>query len=140
MIKLSFKNPYLVFVMVVVVAVLSAVLIPRMPVDILPQFKKSAMQILTLYPGMPAEVVEKDITSRMALPLCTPARALPSTQVGHCLLHRLLLLFPLGLRSCRASCNPLLRLFQDVLVPSKFSTGRFSSCLLPSLPSLLISE
>jgi CzcA family heavy metal efflux pump len=65
MIKLSFKNPYLVFVLVVVVAVLSAVLIPRMPVDILPQFKKSAMQILTLYPGMPAEVVEKDITSRM---------------------------------------------------------------------------
>ena len=65
MIKLSFKNPYLVFVMVVVVAVLSAVLIPRMPVDILPQFKKYAMQILTLYPGMPAEVVEKDITSRM---------------------------------------------------------------------------
>lgn len=51
--------------MVLVVAVLSAVLIPRMPVDILPQFKKSAMQILTLYPGMPAEVVEKDITSRM---------------------------------------------------------------------------
>jgi CzcA family heavy metal efflux pump len=36
-----------------------------MPVDILPQFKKSAMQIITLYPGMPAEVVEKDITSRM---------------------------------------------------------------------------
>jgi multidrug efflux pump subunit AcrB len=36
-----------------------------MPVDILPKFKKSAMQILTLYPGMPAEVVEKDITSRM---------------------------------------------------------------------------
>jgi CzcA family heavy metal efflux pump len=65
MIKLSFKNPYLVFVLVVVVMVLSAVLIPRMPVDILPQFKKSAMQILTLYPGMPAEVVEKDITSRM---------------------------------------------------------------------------
>ncbi|MFT4523623.1 MAG: CzcA family heavy metal efflux pump [Bacteroidia bacterium] len=65
MIKLSFKNPYLVIVFVVVVMVLSAVMIPRMPVDILPQFKKSAMQILTLYPGMPAEVVEKDITSRM---------------------------------------------------------------------------
>lgn len=65
MIKLSFKNPYLVLVFAIVVAVLSAVLIPRMPVDILPQFKKSAMQILTLYPGMPAEVVEKDITSRM---------------------------------------------------------------------------
>ncbi len=49
----------------IIVVVLATVLIPRMPVDILPQFKKSAMQILTLYPGMPAEVVEKDITSRM---------------------------------------------------------------------------
>ncbi len=65
MIKLSFKNPYLVLVFAIIVVVLSAVLIPRMPVDILPQFKKSAMQIITLYPGMPAEVVEKDITSRM---------------------------------------------------------------------------
>ncbi len=65
MIKISFKNPYLVLVLAIVVALLSAVLIPRMAVDILPQFKKSAMQILTLYPGMPAEVVEKDITSRM---------------------------------------------------------------------------
>lgn len=65
MIKLSFKNPYLVLVLAIVVSVLAGVLIPRMAVDILPQFKKSAMQILTLYPGMPAEVVEKDITSRM---------------------------------------------------------------------------
>ena len=65
MIKLSFKNPYLVFVFVLIVILLSTVLIPRMAVDILPQFKKSAMQILTLYPGMPAKVVEKDITSRM---------------------------------------------------------------------------
>ena len=65
MIRLSFKNPYLVLVFAIIVAVLAGVLIPRMPVDILPQFKKSAMQIITLYPGMPAEVVEKDITSRM---------------------------------------------------------------------------
>ncbi|MGY8987336.1 MAG: efflux RND transporter permease subunit [Flavobacteriales bacterium] len=65
MIKLSFKNPYIIIVFAILVSVLSFVLIPKMPVDILPQFKKSAMQILTLYPGMPAEVVEKDITSRM---------------------------------------------------------------------------
>ncbi len=65
MIKISFKNPYLALVFAIIVAVLAGVLIPRMPVDILPQFKKSAMQIITLYPGMPAEVVEKDITSRM---------------------------------------------------------------------------
>lgn len=65
MIKTSFNNPYLALVFAIIVAVLASVLIPRMPVDILPQFKKSAMQVLTLYPGMPAEVVEKDITSRM---------------------------------------------------------------------------
>lgn len=65
MIKISFKNPYLVLVFAIIVAVLAGVLIPRMPVDILPQFKKSAMQVITLYPGMPAKVVEKDITSRM---------------------------------------------------------------------------
>jgi len=65
MIKLSFKNPYLIVVFAILVSVMSIVLVPRMAVDILPQFKKSAMQILTLYPGMPAEVVEKDITSRM---------------------------------------------------------------------------
>ncbi|HFC01154.1 MAG TPA: efflux RND transporter permease subunit [Phaeodactylibacter sp.] len=65
MIKLSFKNPYLILVFSILVVVMAAVLIPRMAVDILPQFKKSAMQVLTLYPGMPAEVVEKDITSRM---------------------------------------------------------------------------
>ncbi|MCH8233331.1 MAG: efflux RND transporter permease subunit [Bacteroidetes bacterium] len=65
MIKLSFKNPYLIVVIAIIVVIISAVSISKMPVDILPQYKKSAMQILTLYPGMPAEVVEKDITSRM---------------------------------------------------------------------------
>ena len=65
MIKNSFKNPYLIIVLAIFVAVVSVVVIPRMPVDVLPQFKQSAMQILTLYPGMPTEAVEKDITSRM---------------------------------------------------------------------------
>lgn len=65
MIRQSFRNPHLILVIALAVTVLAAFLIPRMPVDILPRFEKSAMQILTLYPGMPAEVVEKDITSRM---------------------------------------------------------------------------
>ena len=65
MTKLAFKNLYIIIVLAILVIVLSAVLIPRMAVDILPQSDKTSMQILTLYPGMPAEVVEKDITSRM---------------------------------------------------------------------------
>ena len=65
MIKIAFKNPFIILVFTIIVGVIAGVVIPRMPIDILPQFKKSAMQVLTLYPGMPAMVVEKDITSRM---------------------------------------------------------------------------
>jgi CzcA family heavy metal efflux pump len=65
MINLSFKNPYLILVFSMIVVLISVVAIDKLPVDILPQFKTSAVQVLTLYPGMPAEVVEKDITSRI---------------------------------------------------------------------------
>ena len=65
MIKGPFKNPFLVAVILIAVIAIGSVLVPKMQVDILPVFRKSAMQILTLYPGMPTEVVEKDITSRM---------------------------------------------------------------------------
>ena len=65
MINGPFKNPFLVAVTLIAVLAIGAVIVPKMQVDILPVFKKSAMQILTLYPGMPTEVVEKDITSRM---------------------------------------------------------------------------
>jgi len=65
MINISFKNPYLIIVFALLVTVLSLVSINKLPVDILPQFKTSAVQVLTLYPGMPAEVIEKDITSRI---------------------------------------------------------------------------
>ncbi|HIF15224.1 MAG TPA: efflux RND transporter permease subunit, partial [Bacteroidetes bacterium] len=65
MIKISFKNPYLVIVFALIVGVISVVSLNKMAVDILPQFKTSAVQVLTLYPGMPAEVIEKDITSRI---------------------------------------------------------------------------
>src|SRR5215472_17819198 len=37
----------------------------RIPTDILPRFRTPAVQILTLYPGMPAEVMERDITTRL---------------------------------------------------------------------------
>ena len=65
MINISFKNPYLVIVFALIVGVISLVSLNKMAVDILPQFKTSAVQVLTLYPGMPAEVIEKDITSRI---------------------------------------------------------------------------
>ncbi len=65
MLELAFKNKHLIIVLALLVAVISLVAIQRLPVDILPNYKTSAVQVLTLYPGMPAEVMEKDITSRL---------------------------------------------------------------------------
>jgi multidrug efflux pump subunit AcrB len=47
------------------VILLGTVAVSRIPTDILPTFRTPAVQILTLYPGMPAEVMERDITSRL---------------------------------------------------------------------------
>ncbi len=65
MLELAFKNKHLIIVLALLVAVISLVAIQRLPVDILPNYNTSAVQVLTLYPGMPAEVMEKDITSRL---------------------------------------------------------------------------
>ncbi|MFZ6010781.1 MAG: efflux RND transporter permease subunit [Bacteroidota bacterium] len=65
MLELAFKNKYLIIVLSLLIAVISIVAIGRLPVDILPNYNTSAVQVLTLYPGMPAEVMEKDITSRI---------------------------------------------------------------------------
>jgi multidrug efflux pump subunit AcrB len=61
----SLKNPYLVVIGALTVILLGAVAISRIPSDILPTFRTPAIQILTLYPGMPADMMERDITSRL---------------------------------------------------------------------------
>jgi len=61
----SLKNPYVVVIGALTVILLGAVAVSRIPTDILPTFRTPAVQILTLYPGMPAEVMERDITSRL---------------------------------------------------------------------------
>src|SRR5229473_6334437 len=65
MVRGALHNPYAVAIGVLTVLLLGAVSLARIPADILPVFKAPAVQILTLYPGMPAEVMEKDITSRL---------------------------------------------------------------------------
>src|SRR5258708_21006904 len=65
MLQLAFRNKYLIIVIALLVAVIRIVAIQRIPVDILPNYKSAAVQVLTLYPGMPAEVMEKDISSRL---------------------------------------------------------------------------
>ena len=65
MVKWAVNNPHGVLVLVLAVIVLSFFVIPEMPTDILPMSRKSAVQVVTFYPGMPPEIMEKDIASRI---------------------------------------------------------------------------
>ncbi len=65
LVRVSISNPYLVIVLCLLILVLGYVTLTRIPVDILPSFKTPAVQVLTLYPGMPTEIMEKDITNRL---------------------------------------------------------------------------
>ena len=65
MIRGAIRYPYIVLVGALIVLVLGAVSYRELPADLLPTFKTPAVQIVTFYPGMPPEVMERDITSRL---------------------------------------------------------------------------
>jgi multidrug efflux pump subunit AcrB len=65
MVKAALKNPYAVIVLALAILVIGLIAIAKLPTDILPTFKTPAVQIVTFYPGMPAEVMEKDIMTRL---------------------------------------------------------------------------
>lgn len=65
LVRAALAAPYTVVVVVLAVVVLGITSLGRMPADMLPQFQTPAVQIVTFYPGMPAEVMEKDITTRL---------------------------------------------------------------------------
>jgi multidrug efflux pump subunit AcrB len=54
-----------VIVLCLLIVVIGYACLSRIPVDILPSFKTPAVQVLTLYPGMPTEIMERDITNRI---------------------------------------------------------------------------
>ncbi len=65
MVRASLRNPHAVVVLALGILVIGLTSVGQLPTDILPTFKTPAVQILTFYPGMPAEVMEKDITTRL---------------------------------------------------------------------------
>jgi len=65
LVQLSLKAPHLMIVLAVALSILGAIAYFMIPKDLLPTFKMPAVQVLTLYPGMPADIVDKDITSRI---------------------------------------------------------------------------
>ena len=65
LVRTALRNPYAVVVMALAVLLIGITTLRRIPTDILPTFKTPAVQILTFYPGMPADIVEQDITTRL---------------------------------------------------------------------------
>lgn len=65
MVHFAFRNKHFIIVIALLVAILGLVSVTRLPVDILPVFKSPAVEILTVYQGMPPEMVEKDISTRL---------------------------------------------------------------------------
>jgi len=64
-IRAAIRYPYIVLVGGLIVLVLGLVSYLDLPADLLSTFKTPAVQIVTFYPGMPPEVIERDITSRL---------------------------------------------------------------------------
>ncbi|MBS1829227.1 MAG: efflux RND transporter permease subunit, partial [Acidobacteria bacterium] len=60
----SLRHPYFIVVCALVVCLLGGTILTRMPVDMFPAMDLTAVVVATLYPGMPAEQVEKNITER----------------------------------------------------------------------------
>ncbi len=65
LVRVSVFNPYLVIVLCLFIVVIGYVCLTRVPVDILPSYKTPAVQVLTLYPGMPTEFMDRTITNRI---------------------------------------------------------------------------
>ena len=65
MVQAALKNPYLIVVIALAITVLGGYSYQKIPADLLPQFDTPAVQIVCFYPGMPPEVMEKDIMSRL---------------------------------------------------------------------------
>jgi multidrug efflux pump subunit AcrB len=62
--RFAIRNPYLIVVICLVIAVVGGTSLIRMPVDMFPNIKIPVVVVATFYSGMPPEQIETDITSR----------------------------------------------------------------------------
>jgi multidrug efflux pump subunit AcrB len=65
MVRFALKTPYTIFVVAMIMLVVGVFSMLKMPLDILPTFKLPAVMVVTTYTGMPAEMMEMDITNRL---------------------------------------------------------------------------
>ncbi|MGZ4814873.1 MAG: efflux RND transporter permease subunit [Terriglobales bacterium] len=62
--RFAIKYPYFIIMMCLVIAVVGAVTVARMPVDLFPDINIPVVVVATFYNGMPPEQIETDITGR----------------------------------------------------------------------------
>src|SRR5437868_12519039 len=60
----AIRNPYFIVVVCLIIAVVGASSLVRMPVDMFPSMDIPVVVVATFYNGMPPEQIEADITSR----------------------------------------------------------------------------
>jgi HAE1 family hydrophobic/amphiphilic exporter-1 len=60
----SIRNPYLIIVACLMIAIIGVVSLVRMPVDLFPPINIPVVVVATFYSGMPPEQIETDITGR----------------------------------------------------------------------------
>ena len=60
----AIRNPYFIVVVCLIIAVVGATSIKRMPIDMFPAMNIPVVVVATFYSGMPPEQIEADITSR----------------------------------------------------------------------------
>ena len=65
MVKFALKTPYTILVVALMLLVVGAFSMTKIPLDILPTFRLPAVMVVTTYTGMPAEAIETDITNRL---------------------------------------------------------------------------
>ncbi|MBC7385710.1 MAG: efflux RND transporter permease subunit [Cryobacterium sp.] len=64
LVAFSLHNPHFIFVACVLIFIFGTLALLSLPKDLLPASNSPAIQILSFYPGMPVEHVEKNLTAR----------------------------------------------------------------------------
>ncbi len=65
LIKFALRNPYAVLALAVGFCLLGMAVVPSMPIDILPDFRKPVVVSFFSYPGLPTLEMEKSVSSRI---------------------------------------------------------------------------
>lgn len=65
LVKFAIRNPYAVWAVAIGLCLLGLAVVPNIPADILPDFKKPVVVSFFSYPGLPTGEMEKSVTSRV---------------------------------------------------------------------------